>query len=73
MSVSVRPFPWGEAMGFAFTVLHMPPQAFWQMTPRELAAAIRFVSGRGQHVPSGRQELVALMAQFPDFSAAREP
>lgn len=72
MSPSPRPFPWSEAMGFAFAVLHLPPQAFWQMTPRELAAAIRFATGRTHLAPSGRQELLALMAQFPDFAATTE-
>ncbi|MEM1376201.1 MAG: phage tail assembly chaperone [Pseudomonadota bacterium] len=33
-------FPWEEAMAFGFAHLRMAPEAFWQMTPRELAAAM---------------------------------
>ena len=40
------PFPWNEAIGFGLGVLRLPPEAFWKMTPRELAFAIRAVSGR---------------------------
>lgn len=64
--MSPRPFPWQEAMGFAFAVLRMPPDAFWSMTPRELAAAIRFASG-SVAAPPGRARLEALMAAFPDY------
>ena len=60
-----RPFPWREAMGFAFAVLRLPPEAFWAMTPRELAAAIRFAGG-GQVTPPRRGDFDRLMAAFPD-------
>ena len=39
------PFPWSEAIGFGLGVLRLAPDAFWRMTPRELAHAIRAVRG----------------------------
>lgn len=60
-----RPFPWQEAMGFAFARLHLSPDAFWAMTPRELAAAIRFVTGGSPQKPD-HDALTRLMAAFPD-------
>jgi len=59
-------------MGFAFAVLHMSPAAFWQMTPRELAAAIRFATGSSLLAPAARTDLAALMALFPDTPAGPE-
>lgn len=59
------PFPWDEAMAFGFGVLRLCPQAFWAMTPRELAAASRGVYGRGGGA-ADRAALGALMAAFPD-------
>ena len=63
--MAARPFPWTEAMGFAFGVLRLPPDAFWAMTPRELAAAIRYATGAAGE-PARRPTLEALMAAFPD-------
>lgn len=65
----VRPFPWREAMGFAFAVLRLSPEAFWAMTPRELAAAIRFAGGGAAVSPPMRAEFDRLMAAFPDVAA----
>lgn len=66
-----QPFPWAEAMGFAFGVLRLPPSAFWAMTPRELAAAIRF-SGGPLAVPAPlRSDIDRLMAAFPDHVTPR--
>lgn len=73
MSGPARPFPWAEAMGFAFCVLHLPPAAFWAMTPRELAAAIRFATGNSPGGGASRPALAALMAQFPDHPQTQEP
>lgn len=61
-----RPFPWTEAMGFAFAVLKLPPAAFWAMTPRELAAAVRFVNGSAGGEAPSHDALSALMTAFPD-------
>jgi uncharacterized phage protein (TIGR02216 family) len=61
----MKPFPWSEAIGFGLGVLRLPPQAFWAMTPRELAHAIRAVRGPAQE-PMNRVALDELMARFPD-------
>ena len=61
----MKPFPWAEAMQFGFGVLHLSPEAFWKMTPRELAHAITAVRGRAP-AAIGRTEFDALMKAFPD-------
>jgi uncharacterized phage protein (TIGR02216 family) len=60
----MRPFPWAEAMQFGFGVLRLSPEAFWRMTPRELAQAI--VAVRGAASPIDRGGLDVLMQLFPD-------
>jgi uncharacterized phage protein (TIGR02216 family) len=52
-------------MQFGFGVLHLSPDAFWRMTPRELAHAITAVRGRAP-VPIERVDFDALMKKFPD-------
>ena len=59
-----KPFPWDEAIGFGLGVLRLSPPAFWAMTPRELALAIRAVTGAA--TPMRRSELDDLMTRFPD-------
>ena len=59
------PFPWAEAMAFGLGVLKLPPDAFWRMTPRELAQAIAAVRGP-LAAPFTRDALGALMQRFPD-------
>jgi len=59
------PFPWREAMGFGLGRLRLPPDAFWRMTPRELAAAMEGVLGKAE-TPPGRAALDALMDRYPD-------
>lgn len=61
----MKPFPWAEAMGFGFGVLRLSSDAFWGMTPRELAQAIRAVRGPSV-TPLARTELDELLARFPD-------
>ena len=61
----MQPFPWKDAIGFGLGVLKLPPDAFWRMTPRELAAAIEAVSGRAA-APLPRAGLEELMRRFPD-------
>jgi uncharacterized phage protein (TIGR02216 family) len=63
--VIVRPFPWDEAMAFGLGTLRLSPDAFWRMTPRELAAAVRAVRG---HVspPFERAAFADLLMRFPD-------
>jgi uncharacterized phage protein (TIGR02216 family) len=60
-----KPFPWAEAMQFGFGVLHLSSEAFWKMTPRELAHAIIAVRGRAP-APIERGDFDALMQAFPD-------
>ncbi|MDT3687339.1 MAG: phage tail assembly chaperone [Pseudorhodoplanes sp.] len=59
-----RPFPWDEAIGFGLGVLRLSPDAFWKMTPRELALAIQAVTGRG--APLAREQFDQMMTRFPD-------
>ncbi|HEU0081589.1 MAG TPA: rcc01693 family protein [Bradyrhizobium sp.] len=59
------PFPWAEAMQFGFGVLRLSSEAFWRMTPRELAQAIIAVRGDAA-APMPRDTLDALMRAFPD-------
>jgi uncharacterized phage protein (TIGR02216 family) len=54
-------------MGFGFGVLRLAPNAFWQMTPRELAQAIRAVRGPSV-APLARADLDDLLARLPDTS-----
>jgi len=58
------PFPWDEAIGFGLGVLRLSPDAFWKMTPRELALTIEAVTGRS--APLARRQLDELMTRFPD-------
>lgn len=68
--MSAAPFPWAEAMGFAFGVLRLSPETFWAMTPRELSAAVRAITG--DRTPLGRADLDSLIAAFPDFPASKD-
>jgi uncharacterized phage protein (TIGR02216 family) len=52
-------------MRLGFGVLRLSPDAFWSMTPRELAAAADPL-GEGVAAPMGRAELEALRARYPD-------
>ncbi len=63
--MSLAPFPWRQAIGFGLGVLRLSPQAFWAMTPRELAFAIEAVLGRAD-APFARDVLATLMQRFPD-------
>ena len=58
------PFPWAEAMAFGFGVLRLSSSAFWRLTPRELASAVRALFGEA--VPVSRHTLNELIARFPD-------
>jgi uncharacterized phage protein (TIGR02216 family) len=52
-------------MQFGFGVLRLAPDAFWKMTPRELAQAI--IAVRGPMLsPIERGDFDALMKAFPD-------
>jgi uncharacterized phage protein (TIGR02216 family) len=52
-------------IGFGLGTLRLAPDAFWRMTPREMAFAIETISGRAG-APLARAELAALMMRNPD-------
>jgi uncharacterized phage protein (TIGR02216 family) len=52
-------------IGFALGTLRLAPDAFWKMTPRELALAIEAVSGCGG-APLDRAGFAALIKRYPD-------
>lgn len=58
-------FPWQEAMRFGLGILRLPPDAFWKMTPRELASAWGAVIG-DRSGPLERPSLEQLMERYPD-------
>jgi len=60
----MKPFPWDEAIGFGIGILRLSPKEFWAMTPRELALAIRAVTGAAS--PMRRDEFSDLMTRYPD-------
>lgn len=51
-------------MTLGFGVLKLSPQAFWSMTPRELAAAAGLAAPAS--MPPSRHALQALMVAHPD-------
>lgn len=54
-------------MAAGLGLLRLPPAAFWAMTPRELAAALRGLLGDAQaFAPPSRADLTRLAARFPD-------
>jgi uncharacterized phage protein (TIGR02216 family) len=54
-------------MAFGFGVLRLSSDAFWSLTPRELAAASDGARGRARiDQPTSRATLARLMAAFPD-------
>ncbi len=68
----MTPFPWAEAMRLGLGVLRLPPDAFWNMSPRELAAASAGLTGGDAGTPIGRERLEALQQRFPDVPAQQE-
>lgn len=59
------PFPWRAVMATGLGLLRLPPRDFWAMTPIEFAHAAGLAGEAGAGRP-GRDELAALMRQFPD-------
>lgn len=59
-------FPWRETMAFGLGVLRLSPDAFWAMTPREVAAAHAGLAGKHGSRALERDGLESLMARFPD-------
>ncbi|KAB0679945.1 rcc01693 family protein [Aureimonas leprariae] len=58
-------FPWDEAMAAGFGLLRLTPDAFWRLSPREFAQAIRPFVRDGRDAPS-RAALDRLLQRFPD-------
>jgi uncharacterized phage protein (TIGR02216 family) len=65
-----RPFPWSEAIGFGLGILRLSPDAFWRMTPRELACAMQVLNGARSPALT-RHELEQMMASYPDDQFVR--
>ena len=60
-------------MALGLGILKLGPQAFWRMTPRELGAAVRGLTGtNGIVFAPNRGELADLMALFPDAATPTE-
>ena len=54
-------------MAAGLGLLRLSPAAFWSMTPRELAAALRGLLGPANtDAPLPRAALAQLMSRFPD-------
>jgi len=51
-------------MAFGFGVLRLSSSEFWQLTPRELASAVRALLGEAR--PLSRGTLNELITRFPD-------
>jgi len=56
-------------MAAGFGLLGLTPAAFWSMTPRELAAALRGRLGPQVAGPPGKHDMLALMRRYPDKDA----
>ncbi|RAI42611.1 rcc01693 family protein [Rhodoplanes roseus] len=65
MRSPAAPFPWNEAIGIGLGVLRLSPDAFWTMTPRELALALQ-ARGLGVAAPLTRATLDDLIRRHPD-------
>ena len=58
-------------MAAGFGLLHLTPQAFWAMTPMELAAALGPLLGNQTAVTAPtRGDLLGLMQRFPDIESS---
>lgn len=53
-------------MAIGLGILGHSPDCFWQMTPKELAAAIGGLNGVSGQKSLRRDELSTLMNRFPD-------
>jgi uncharacterized phage protein (TIGR02216 family) len=56
--------PWRRLLAFGIGRLGLSSADFWKLTPRELAAAIDGLTGRG--APLTRAAFDALAARYPD-------
>ena len=56
---------WRALMAFGLGQLRLSPDAFWSMTPREIAAAAHHLTATSPSTPT-RETLSALMHDNPD-------
>lgn len=68
-AAAASPLPWDEVLAFGFGALRLSPDAFWRLTPREIAATARAL-GLGRSATPARQDLAALMRAFPDTAGS---
>jgi uncharacterized phage protein (TIGR02216 family) len=73
-----RAFPWEAVMAFGLGTLRLAPDAFWRMTPRELAAAVRGIKGiAAPSAAMSQAALAELIARFPDqyteYAGGKDP
>ena len=66
MIAAGEPLAWADLMALGFGVLGLAPDAFWSMTLKELAAAIKVVMPEAE-TPVGRDAMQALMRRYPDM------
>lgn len=57
-------------MAYGLGTLRLPPDQFWSLTPRELAATI---APRIRAAAPGRSDLTALMRAHPDIPSEELP
>jgi uncharacterized phage protein (TIGR02216 family) len=69
--MTATPRPWARLIGFGLGVLRLSPDAFWRMTPRELAYAIDAATGGTEQMD--RTALSDLMNRFPDRAGETAP
>ena len=64
---NIRPmaFPWQEAMSFGLGYMKLSSHQFWNLTPKELHAAMQFNAPVMSDYPE-RSYLTDLMALYPD-------
>ncbi|MEL6966010.1 MAG: phage tail assembly chaperone [Pseudomonadota bacterium] len=65
-------FPWETAMAFGFGVLRLSPEAFWSMTPKELAAAMN-TGGPGGVGSTGYSTAAVTSRSWLEEAASRFP
>jgi uncharacterized phage protein (TIGR02216 family) len=53
-------------MALGLGVLRWNPTEFWRATPRELTAAFEGLSGARRSEPAAREDLMRMLAAFPD-------
>lgn len=61
---ATRPFPWGPVIHAGLSLLRLPPQTFWALTPIEFFAMTGGMGARTAGLERGAME--RLMRAFPD-------